>query len=129
MKTTMMILAAMMTLAAQGPSQRVTANVPFPFEARGVAMPAGAYELVPGANQAIYHLRELATGRTIALLTQSNTDNRYGKAWLLFKKYGDKHFLNALATGGTIAVEVGASKRQREMAKVAAGETVVTKAE
>jgi hypothetical protein len=92
-------------------------------------MPAGAYEVVPGANQAIYHLRELATGRTIALLTQSNTDNRYGKAWLLFKKYGDKHFLNALATGGNIAVEVGASKRQREMAKLAAGETVVTKAE
>lgn len=129
MKTTTMILAAMMTLAAQGLPNRVTAKVPFPFEVRGEAMPAGAYELAPGSNPAIYQLREVATGRTVALLSQGKTDNRHGKAWLQFKKYGDKHFLNALAAGGSFAVQVGASRREREMAKVAAGETVVTKAE
>ncbi len=130
MKTTMLMFAAMMTLAAQGlPGTRVTAKVPFPFEARGQAMAAGTYELMPADNHATMRLREVATGRTVVLMQSRRTDNRYGKSWLAFQKYGDKHFLNAVASGLNYAVEVGKSKRERELAKVAAGVTVVTKAE
>lgn len=72
---------------------RVTANVPFAFDAGDRTLPAGQYTFVSAPNSPIAYLYPKDTTRGVAFLTNSNASTGPSeRAVLTFHVYGDKSY-------------------------------------
>ena len=132
MNTKMMLMAAVaaMTMAAQALPDRMTATIPFPFEVNGIAMAAGRYEVKVAAPGKHLILRNQTNGAAIVTGAAAQDQDTRDKAVFEFRKYGDAHFLSAVKyRGQNVKLLFTPVKREREVARATAGETVVTKAE
>ena len=130
MKTTLLMLAAMMTAMAQGPGPRVVATIPFPFEVNGKAMPAGQYELVrPPQGKSVVIRNRVDSGVRVAVLA-GEAEHRRPSNELVFRKYGTRYFLGEIQYAGrNVAMQMAVTRNERELARTARPERVVTYAD
>ena len=130
MKTTLLFLAAMMTVAAQGFPARITATIPFPFEVNGIAMAAGRYEVKVAAPGKHLILRNQTNGAAIVTGAAAQDQDTRDKAVFEFRKYGDAHFLSAVKyRGQNVKLLFTPVKREREIARTVRVETIERVAE
>lgn len=124
------LAAAACGLAAQNPSSRITAKVPFGFEAGGVKLEAGTYTVLAADGRPIVTVVNQSTGNRIMLLALGAGGNREGVNSLEFKRYNNVYFLTAMNAASTgQRVKLVFSKREREMAIAIRPELIVARAE
>lgn len=129
-KTLFLAAAAAMTMAAQALPDRMTARIPFPFEVNGIAMAAGRYEAKLGAAGKSLTLRNEANGAAILTGAAGQDRDARDQAVFEFRKYGAAHFLSAVKyRGQNVKLVFAPVKREREMARTARPERVVTYAD
>lgn len=127
-----MILAAALTTAGLAGANiaRITALVPFPFEAKGVRLPAGAYEVVRSDRGDSVMVRNRETGKAVFSVVRPGGRPKVDGAWMAFNKYGDRYFLTEVKSAGQAAtMALPGSKLNNEMALTATPETVVVRAD
>jgi len=127
MNTKLIVLAAtVLGLAAQDPFRRITADVPFAFEANGVKLAAGTYMVKAPGSLGVVTVVEMATGRSIMLRAGGAERNPGRTNSLEFKRYGDAYFLSAVkvAVSGE-RVGLAQSRRQMELAIGIRPETIL----
>jgi hypothetical protein len=128
MNTKMIVLAAATVcgLAAQDPSRRITANVPFGFETNGVKMAAGTYVMTGPTEDAIVKIFSKDTGKTTMLMALVANRDESGASSLEFKRYNGVYFLSAMKVGSTgQKVVLPYSRREKEMAIAIEPEVII----
>lgn len=121
-------LTAAFKLQATGAPHSLAAEVPFPFEANGVPLPAGRYRVQRTALTPALRLVGAPSGTALRFRTKPG-DERFRSHALFFHRYGDRHFLAAVtddASGVTIELPMG--PQERMLATNFTPETVVTTA-
>lgn len=132
MNTKMILIAAIAAcgLSAQVNETKIRAAVPFAFDAKGVQMPAGKYEMVRNAARAVLTLRNMETGKRVVMTAGAASDNKNNSNSLEFKRYGDTFFLSAVEFQNSgQKTSVMTSRREKEMASTARPEIVLARAE
>jgi len=131
MNTKWIVLAAAATigLAAQNPAAKITAVVPFAFDAKGVNLASGTYELIQSDRQAFVTLRNTATGKSVMLIGGAKSANRRKDNSLEFKRYNDVYFLTAVSyEAAGLKIQMPNTKREKEMAIAITPEVIVARA-
>lgn len=125
------LTAALSTLGlTAADAARITARVPFPFEAKGVAMPAGTYEIARSDRGGSLTVRNRTTGKAVYSVVRPAGRTRAEGSWMAFQKYGDRYFLTEVKSAGdSTAVALPGTKLNNEMALTATPETVVVRAD
>jgi hypothetical protein len=137
MKTLNTFIHALSAVAVLGTASlyaqtAVFANVPFDFTVQTVTMPAGEYALQPlSSNTGLIRLRNLETGRSVAVLAPSGLSAYKGKdsesGKVIFHRYGDRYFFSEVwtpsglrghAMPSKLEQEVQASNTERQIASV-----------
>jgi len=110
-----MLVALGAPLSAQ--SLNLKANVPFEFMVSGQSLPAGEYTVAPLTfGSAAFRI---STGSSGVLVTVNRADSeRTGESKLIFHQYGDQYFLARIVSGDR-AVELPASRNEKELNKTA----------
>ena len=110
-----MLVALGAPLSAQ--SLNLKANVPFEFMVSGQSLPAGEYTVAPLTfGSATFRI---SSGNSGVLATVNRSDSkRTGESVLIFHRYGDQYFLARIVNGDR-AVELPASRNEKEAAKTA----------
>jgi hypothetical protein len=130
MKTTLLMLAAMMTAMAQGPGPRVMATIPFPFEVNGIQMAAGRYEVTPAGGGVQMILRNRTAGAAIVTGAAALEAAPEEESMFEFRKYGSKYFLAGVKyRWQSVKLRFAPAKREREIARTARAEKVERAAE
>jgi hypothetical protein len=127
-----MILAAALTTAGLAGAEiaRITAYVPFPFDAKGVRMPAGTYDVARSDHGDSITVRNRETGKAVFSIAKRKGESKASGSWVAFEKYGDLYFLTEVKSAASAAVlTLPASKHNSEMALTATPETVVVRAD
>jgi hypothetical protein len=125
-----LIAAAACGLAAQGSGPKIQAPVPFAFEANGVKMPAGRYEVTRSDRSSYLLLRNAVSGNTVALPAGAKSDNKSGWGAIEFRHYKGVYFLSALEyRGAKLKYSGTSSRREKEMAIAIRPEVVIAQAE
>jgi hypothetical protein len=130
MKTTFLMVAAMMTAMAQGPGPRVVATIPFPFEVNGVAMAAGRYEVTPAGSGVQMILRNRTAGAAIVTGAAALEAAPEEESMFEFRRYGSKYFLAGVKyRWQSVKLRFAPAKREREIARTVRAEQVERAAE
>lgn len=127
-----MILAAALTTAGLAGAEigRISARVPFPFEAKGVTLPAGTYDVARNDRGDTVIVRNRDTGKAVFSVVRPGARPKVDGAWMAFQKYGDRYFLTEVKSAGSpTAMALPGSKLNNEMALTATPETVVVRAD
>jgi hypothetical protein len=129
-KLLILAAAAAMSVAAQSAAGRLLASVPFPFEVNGKAMPAGKYELVrPPQGRSVVIRNRVDSGVRVAVLAGEAAYRRESSE-LVFRKYGTRYFLGEIKYAGrNVAMQMAVTGNERELARTARPERVVTYAD
>jgi hypothetical protein len=86
----------------QSASQQFTATIPFAFNVGDETLPAGEYEVAivnPSSDQRVLRIRSTKGTESVMLQTHLVTSKSTSKAKLVFRGYGDSHFLAQAWTG------------------------------
>lgn len=94
------IIAACALSAAPGD---ITANVPFPFEFNGKAMPAGKYQIRPSADRR-YTMATHANGPTVMFASDPTSGVAISNSNLQFQPVGGRYVLTAFVEKSTGAL-------------------------
>jgi hypothetical protein len=108
-------MAVSQAVAMQLSSLGMKAKIPFAFETRGVAMPAGDYHL-DRLTDGLVRIRESATNKSVAFLaipTKGKGEN--GRGSLTFHRYGDRYFLVKITPPSGNAVAPSQTRSEREL--------------
>ena len=128
-KLIVLAAAATMGLAAQNVGAKITAVVPFAFDAKGVNLGSGTYEVTQSDRQAYVTLRNVETGKSIVLMGGAKSTNRTKDNSLEFKRYNDVYFLTAVAyESAGLKIRLQNTKREKEMAIAITPEVIVARA-
>ncbi len=123
-------LAAACGLAAETDRTSIVATVPFAFEAHGIELPAGTYQLERSHSMGVIRLRHAVTGKTVVVRSASVNDNPSHVNSVSFKRYNGVYFLSAVQYAATgVSAPILSSRHQREMAIHYTAETWITRAE
>ena len=115
---TLSIVITLTITGLAGLGTKVTANIPFDFTVNGKTLPAGAYEVAPGTTKNTLVIRNWENRVAISTLTMEASDKSKGKARLIFRRYGNQHFLVQVYDGTSgEGQELIKSKAEREAAK------------
>lgn len=98
---TMLSLISVLTALgiAAGLARSITANIPFNFTVSGKTLPAGKYDVTNGTTQGMLILRNAESHEAVAVITQRADDKMDEKAILVFRRYGNQHFLASISDG------------------------------
>ena len=108
------------------PKPRGTAEIPFAFHVRDVAMPAGSYTVEEFNTTGTVAITNNETGKAILTLAPANRSGSTEDSKLVFNKYGDRYFLAELWFAGKGAGDcVSMGKLEREVSKVPAAVATV----
>ena len=115
---TLSIVITLTVTGLAGLNTTVKANIPFDFMVNGKTLPAGAYSVEPGTNRNTLVIRSKENRVAISAITMAANDKSAGKARLVFRRYGNRHFLTQVYDGsGGDGQELPKSKAEREAAK------------
>ena len=131
MNAKLIVIAAAFTmgLAAQHAGTRITANVPFAFDAKGTKLASGTYEVIQADRLAYVTLRNTQTGHSIMLMGGAQSSKRPAENSLEFKRYNDVYFLTAVAyEAAGMKIQLPHTKREKEMAIAITPEVIVARA-
>jgi len=103
-------IVTMMMAAVAMQAETLVAKVEFPFAASGVAMPAGEYQVEPGAFEK-YSIRHQTTGKKIVLMGFTSAAERD-------RTKPEAHLGFACAAGKCVLTQVWAGNRGVENQKV-----------
>jgi hypothetical protein len=91
-----LILVVPIALQAQMAGQQYLfhVDIPFPFTAAGIHLPAGHYHVYhPGDPYLLILQKDDNRARAVVYVHTSETDSKAVSTKLVFSKYGDQHFL------------------------------------
>ena len=115
---TLSIVTALTITGLAGLNGAVKANIPFDFMVNGKTLPAGSYTVAPGTTRSTLVIRSHENRVAISALTMEAPEKKAGKARLIFRRYGNQHFLAQVYDGnGGNGQELPKSKAEREAAK------------
>lgn len=124
-RTLITILAAVSGLAAQTISSRLIASVPFAFDFQGKPLAAGQYEIIRTSVPNTLIIRNLASGLTLRMMTESTSQSPGGGNGVLFEQTGGGYYFRAMVDASTaLTYNVNRSRKQVEAARNAAVEKV-----
>jgi hypothetical protein len=97
---TVSLLIAMAVVAAHaGTSANATATIPFGFTAGSVSYPAGKYTIGETEMQGVLALRNARRHVWFISTLYSESGYDHAKPRLVFRRYGDRHFLTQVSFG------------------------------
>ena len=119
----MIVLGGSMAVVANAQtsgSTRLTANVPFEFNAGGQTLPAGEYTIVqvnPASDRAVMQLRT-KDGRQTAMIQMGPVIGKAeNSSRLIFHRYGDQYyFAEAWIEGETSGLQAPKPRAERRLA-------------
>jgi len=97
-----MILLSVTVAHAQSANQRFTATIPFEFNVGEQTLPAGDYEIAianPSSDQRVLRIRSTKGTQNVMLTTHMVSSESTNAAKLVFRGYGEHHFLAQAWTG------------------------------
>lgn len=105
-------LAASSMLQAQ---ERTIAEIPFDFQVRNEAFPAGSYTIVRAANPEVFAVESNQGGRTVFALAQ--TEHLHGRpdAKVSFRCYGNRCFLSGMGMPDGRTYTISPTKLEKEL--------------
>ncbi|MEO8591706.1 MAG: hypothetical protein ABI759_00145 [Candidatus Solibacter sp.] len=119
------LLVAASNLGLQAQTMKLTANIPFPFYAGKVAMPAGEYTV--NHDRGILTVRK-ADGRSsgaMFLTRQENLPKPAANPVLVFNQYGNTFFLSSVRSPyASDGVTIPKTRTEIEYAKAATQPTI-----
>ena len=114
---TLSIVITLTVTGLAGLHSTVTAKIPFDFMVSGKTLPAGIYTIAQGTSKSTLVIRSRDNRVAIGALTMEATDKSKAQARLVFRRYGNQHFLAQVYDGGSEGQELPKSKAEREAAK------------
>lgn len=115
---TLSIVITLTVTGLAGLNTAVTANIPFDFMVSGKTLPAGNYTVSPGTSKGTLTIRSKDSRVAIGVIAMEATDKSKAKARLVFRRYGNQHFLAQVYDGiSGSGQELPKSKAEREAAK------------
>lgn len=110
------------TALAEGPRRLMTVDVPFNFLIGTSAFAAGQYNIYGSDGHHLMWIQDSDGKWLLVTGTIPSSNNKFAeKPALVFNRYGDTYFLSKVVTAGeSIASYLVKSKREREVARVAA---------
>jgi len=119
--TIFLTLVSAAKTSAQSVNQQFIADIPFSFTVENETLPAGTYRLMvvnPSSDQKVVKISGVEGNRSLmvrmsTVIASENPDSR-----LVFRRYGDHHFLAQAWTGGdSYGLETRKSKSERSIEK------------
>lgn len=114
-------LSIVITLTVTGLASlntKITAKIPFDFMVSGKTLPAGSYTVSPGAIKGTLTIRNNDNRAVVSVIAMEAADKGKGKARLVFRRYGNQHFLARVYDGiSGNGQELPKSKAERAAAK------------
>lgn len=130
LKTITLIGTAICGLSAQNAWTPLTATIPFDFDATGVKLQGGRYEVLRSGYGSIFGLRSKSSGKTILLPSGAANENKHNRNSLEFRRYGDSYFLSAIESRSLgQKISIPTSRSAKEMAITTQPETIFAAAE
>jgi hypothetical protein len=87
------------TLQAQISQRMFDADIPFPFVAAGMHLPAGYYHVShPGDPNLVIIQKDDNRARAVVYVKVSESDKKAATTKLVFNRYGDQYFLSEIWT-------------------------------
>ncbi|MBI2685193.1 MAG: hypothetical protein HYX27_02680 [Acidobacteria bacterium] len=122
--------AATISLAAEDATKKISANIWFPFDVNGVAMAAGKYEVVRTGHAPILTIRDVASRKSVMIVTAGSGASPIGTTLLTFHRHGDLYVLASVTDGraGTV-LGVAQSRKVKEIALTSRPEIITAPAE
>lgn len=118
--TTVATLSLFIALAAigfaAGLGTKLTVKVPFDFTVNGKTLAAGNYVVTNGASASTLIIRNEETGDSAGVIVRNEDAGKAGQAQLIFRRYGNQHFLTTV-TDGQKALELPKSSAERKAAR------------
>jgi hypothetical protein len=116
----LVVFSLLLTTASAYSQSAARAYVPFTFKAGGAQLPPGNYELRAKADSDIVMIYNRETNKTtLALATVRQDSPRYAPGKLVFRSYGNQHFLAAIWGGAyTRGVLFSPSKQEKQMQRM-----------
>jgi hypothetical protein len=112
---TFVTLMAGQAVAFQLSSRGMKVKIPFAFETRGVAMPAGNYELTRPSD-GLVRISGVDSSKTVSFLwVPARGKGENGLGALTFHRYGDRYFLVKITPPGGNAVAPPPTRAEREL--------------
>ena len=120
----MTIIAASVSANAQSLQYRLTANIPFDFSVAGQKLPAGKYWInraQQGSGDMVVQISSTdGHSNVIRLTIPVSAFNPVKNSTLVFRVYGDEHFLSEIwPAGAAIGREFPKTRAERELARKA----------
>jgi hypothetical protein len=119
MKLTLVSSAVMaIALSAQMATaqEKLTANVPFEFQAGDNRMPAGEYSIIRSHNNILVLQHTSTRKNLIQTVNPESTVNVQEKGKLVFNRHGEAYFLSQVWAPGTVnGCSLRSGKREAEM--------------
>jgi len=120
----MIVFAASVSANAQSLQYRLTANIPFDFSVAGQKLPAGKYWInraQQGNGDMVVQISSTDGHSNITRLTiPVSASNPAKHSSLIFRVYGDEHFLAEIwPVGSVTGRELPKSRAERELARKA----------
>ena len=125
------LLLAVLTAGAVGAQQmerQMNITIPFDFVVGDKPLPAGEYNVLGGSSHNFIWLKS-ADCRNVAVTSTIYSSNKdlAEKSLLQFRRYGDSYFLSKVVVAGeSTSKTLGQSKREREVALIAARAGIAT---
>ncbi len=118
------VFAGVLAINAHAQTQRVTANIPFAFNAGKTTLPAGRYAITvlnPTSDRKVLQIRSL-NGRFSAMVqTTTNNGHASDNAKLVFERDGDRYvFAQAQLAGDQTTLAAVKLKKKSNFVAIAA---------
>ena len=91
------------------------ARIPFGFHLNETALPAGDYVVKEIGALGTLQIRDEQTGKSIMVMTQSQTTGKNDAPRLVFHRIGDQYFLSQVWMWGSGGLNLHKGKLEREM--------------
>jgi len=115
------LLVSASTTRAQSVNQQLVADIPFSFTVANETMPAGRYTVAvvnPSSDQKVIRISSLHGTRSVMLRMAPVVASVKSNTKLVFRRYGEHHFLaQAWTSGDGYGLEASASRTERSVAK------------
>jgi hypothetical protein len=114
-----LVVALAVTAVSANPTNTLKANIPFDFSVGGRTLPAGVYTVTPMSMPNTLRIRRDDNREGVLIQTEgSQTRRDEDRTKLVFRRYGDQHFLAQVWTAedGTMC-ELRKSRAERELMK------------
>ncbi len=109
------VLGSSLLVAQTG--NKATADIPFGFQVKDKAMPAGAYSVNETPNRGVLQVRNEQTGASIMVMAPVANAGKAEGSKLVFNRYGDRYFLSQIwFEGEGVGHGLGTGRLEKEIA-------------